>query len=957
MKTYFKTVTQIISTICAQLNQIKNFNQFKTILFIGILFIFNIQLKSQNCQCPTGSYIINGEVDITNTTIPIYHSGQNPAICITGKLKINRIQEFYGSQLFFSGGSSIEVVSGHRMISRVSHFNACENMMWKGIQANSNGTLWLINSFVNDAQYGVNAQLGSTILIVNSDFFQNSIGVYVPDGGVNIESIENNFFHNMRFGTLLPMFMVGQLFYNGGYPNSGVFLRNNSAIINNNNFKWMQNGIEARNGSTIIAEGNTFREIFDFTGFNKYELMRGVAIAFDQSVGISISNNDISDALIGIFGQSSELRDCNNNTIDSVDIGIYDYRAKGVANLAENQIIFKKEGIWVSGPLVGVAPQISSNTLTIDWNNPNSLQRDAIRLDLIRGNSPTNINSNHCFLDVACNGIYLKNCSVPQVIGNDINYTFPIPPWFIELMLNIGYVPANARGIYALSSSNGSFVDNYINASLLNNVFAGMWTAQSTNNTFCCNQVNYSTRCFSFDGSCLNSRFRNNTSAGQYLLGMNLAKGAFIGLQPDPRNGPLIPSGNRWTGTTALNGAQAANYNTISTDRLKSRMTASGCQSPLWPASINPPQSCSNNINQWFNSIATSSPNCGSDPFCTTSGPGLLVNGDPYISTSDEDMVQGGFNQALNGGTIQWDGLRELYNKLKVYPNLLGSNNSIDSFYSANQYSIFNKFYLVDQLLFSTSSVTNVQIQYLSNLDSICKSLMDDVTVLYQALIVETNQSVIANLENQIAVLNANIASNRTAYYTTIQAIDSSRLSLVPQAHNLLDAIIPSNLFESNEKIVWQVYVDFILANNSTLTSNQIQALHSVAIQCPLEGGIVVFVARSLLSGQYNYEYNETLCSSPSPIISNSESILTSSDFDILPIPAKDRIKILNFKKEQESASFELYTADKKLILVTTLEKGSDRDVNIEHIPTGFYFAVLKRNGNIIFSKKLIISK
>lgn len=144
-----------------------------------------------------------------------------------------------------------------------------------------------------------------------------------------------------------------------------------------------------------------------------------------------------------------------------------------------------------------------------------------------------------------------------------------------------------------------------------------------------------------------------------------------------------------------------------------------------------------------------------------------------------------------------------------------------------------------------------------------------------------------------------------------------------------------------------------------TFTEAQITELWAIADQCPLAGGDAVFKARSLYSlidPLIKYEDEELCASEPEerPMVVQEAEIAAS--FQLIPNPAKDELWVKLAKPVEDRTQFIVYDTRGRIHLEKNLDTGRAMFiVNTNQVPAGTYYCMIKSQGLIHKTEKLII--
>ncbi|MBK8875675.1 MAG: hypothetical protein IPN13_17880 [Bacteroidetes bacterium] len=121
------------------------------------------------------------------------------------------------------------------------------------------------------------------------------------------------------------------------------------------------------------------------------------------------------------------------------------------------------------------------------------------------------------------------------------------------------------------------------------------------------------------------------------------------------------------------------------------------------------------------------------------------------------------------------------------------------------------------------------------------------------------------------------------------EILEAAEIALT--SNTSIDAV---TILEQNEKLVNEIYIEGTINGGGTITHSQSSYLFAIAKQCPMRGGPIVYVARSLYAlidplQTFNDEEN---CLDPSKSSDNIYTNLETNYLMVHPNPADDEILI-----------------------------------------------------------------
>lgn len=148
--------------------------------------------------------------------------------------------------------------------------------------------------------------------------------------------------------------------------------------------------------------------------------------------------------------------------------------------------------------------------------------------------------------------------------------------------------------------------------------------------------------------------------------------------------------------------------------------------------------------------------------------------------------------------------------------------------------------------------------------------------------------------------------------------------SLLIQAENLNDAIVPANDIESNHQKINELRIAYLKQHRAAIIGDMapahLDALEAVAAQCPLQGGLAVYQARGWLTQLQADTIAYDTCTqvflapydttSPrKPVIEPMLDDQAGADIALYPNPAKDRVHVAWTLPEGVSGTIEIFNA------------------------------------------------
>jgi Secretion system C-terminal sorting domain len=293
-------------------------------------------------------------------------------------------------------------------------------------------------------------------------------------------------------------------------------------------------------------------------------------------------------------------------------------------------------------------------------------------------------------------------------------------------------------------------------------------------------------------------------------------------------------------------------------------------------------------------------PSCGSiqwftcnSGMCTNQTNGCVTP--PLIGDSPNNVIGGLDDQLVNGvflGNVktQWLLSRNLYQKLKSNPSLAIGNTSMNNFLSSQFNLPLGKLGDIAVAMQQTSIAdVALGVQVGQNSNDIAAKTTQLNTVLADWKANPTNTT-LQSQATQLAIdLDALMVQSENL---EIQA-KSLRNAVATTLTIQNNAITSTDLFESNEKLVNQMYLASVGLNQSPTTA-QLSALAGLAVQCPSTDGPAVFAANSLYASLTGVRLILNDCNLMTVAVRSAEKPAGQvfSALTIQPNPASDRMMI-----------------------------------------------------------------
>ncbi len=595
--------------------------------------------------------------------------------------------------------------------------------------------------------------------------------------------------------------------------------------------------------------------------------------------------------------------------------------------IKNNYIGCHDQGIFIQNYFPSGRIEISYNNIGISNPTQDNYATAGIKLyEGLQDNfQPSLIFFNKIFANNVYNGIIVNQCLKPEIQENQI--------MLIDYQTNI-------NGLELLACQKAKVSCNYIigaGASLgYSSSFSpkGITITSTTSSHINCNYLRDVYCGLNIEEICIDSKIRGNIFE-DHSIGLRYNQWA--------NTGPQEANGNQWLNPSmpmgALHQGAFPPYDEFTTDENNPILTPpnKSPQSGWFFNSLTPPKSCDNECWFWdINSITDSINSFDSL---------IAIHGIPSTEYEDE---------------INWAAGRYLFGKiLKNNEQYSGSlfQEYFDSI-STQTGGLFEAIKQTKNVVWKTDSVSIIGL--ISLYDAV-EIVLDSINFLDSLL--NTGLNVQDSLQTgellQQAVINYN--SLNTQIHLLLNLIHGQAINSIDSLRIMNMSISDSLIYEENEKQVNEILLSILSNGNDTLTPYEIALLESIAAQCPVSGGLSVYLARSLLSGIFDTHYNDQLLCLQNGIIKNSD-VLTSFQsnvtFSLKPIPSSGSLT-LNWSVPTNLASKYLLIDITGRLIQSRDFNLSDNSVSIDlnERADGVYFLHITPEGLPASIHKIILVK
>lgn len=840
-------------------------------------------------------------------------------------------------------GATLTIPNERTLTIRATNVFGCTTA-WNSIVVESGGTLVTRDeenkkTTIRDGVRAIEARDGATIDVRNTDFVDNSIGVFVAPTFGNSQNINFSPFLGCTFtGTgTLPHPADGNCDFNrvNGFPEAGIDVGDvaslqllNFAAIPRTRFSNLSNGILAARTNLVVNRVN-FENILD-----SYTGQGGCGICSNGSNSLLLASGnfgsadvDFNNCTTGIgfhqFGNNN-LAQMNSLTMNNVDVGF-----RTIANNFNQSFIYANR----INARIGVRSLWNRSNIGEIYNNIMEITNPSdpsVSYGIIANENSTsgnwNIYGNSIDVQNAQSGIRFNSGNGAILTNNQI---------ILES------ASANdSKGIQTGGSSNFNVSCNDISGSGSPSFMtrSSMFVVNGVGSTYTCNNTSSTEFGLNIIGECRPSFSMSGNRFNNHAVGLTLNNATFIGEQ-DRR-------GNKWTGAFTVLGAQHLDPNLGNVLQSRFLVGSPGTNSERFPT---------HSPSGWFILTGGTDESCVSLNACPNGNPaGRIAGGGGgeneafYRSVTSEERTQ-----TLNAEEMKWMAQRNAYGRLTDNPSEQNGRDKT-AFVGRMRNSSIGQLYQVEK-----------GIKDMKNLGQESNDLLMRNTNSTKALAYE-----IAELETKIASTKGNEQAalmaqkkekNNAIYRLSVQnaphhaAIERKRNQEIQRLLRDNERISTRLQPEINEKEVNKIYLETVAQGNMKLNREQEATVRLIAYQCPTLGGNAVFAARSLYSLVENVNFDDlALCNARSEPVQGMK-MKKIENFRISPNPATDMLTVSQSSEKVEAGEWMIFdTAGKLLRSRKVGDTEIESTINIQNLSEGIYFVSFSVSGQKRFTQKLV---
>lgn len=907
----------------------------------------------QACPCPPGGTVFNignnpdSETHASQTGLAAaVHILNNVCISMSGRLIWDIEGLINASHIIMNEGAEIVVDDGSVLYLNDNLIEGC-NHMWRGLTADAGGKLGLEGNRVFDAQYSVKAVDKAVVRAVDNTFNRDYVGLYVPPLAGQVQTVTDLGITGNDFtctATLKAPY-AGQSPAPGQITYAAVVLNDVAGIDigANNEADGIINGVLAFR-SAFTMDSCTVKNLIGSTNGGTERF----AAFVENCEQATVTNNVFDQVGAGIHAYNSNLTADDNqitgyavNTPNYYDYGIqYSVGNNRSVRVRDNVIKAWDGGIDISecqSPTILRVKRNEVEMFPVDFNNglfPGpAIVLNACNNGYVYNNQVTNNGANSWG-----SGIFMNDCRSLVVVNNtstDMSVGFDIGGgafnYFVgndAISSNGPASAANGRGFNVQNSADDQYCGNYTDGQ---NGEGWSFFGACTPSVLKCNRIDHA-------------------STGLYLWADNTDPAALL----STLIGVQINRGNKWLGAPYPSfGAFNATVDQDAIDESRFRMPASDI--PSWSTGLG-----QNTPTPWFGNFGDPPVSClaacpipydldedfpGGGGGGSGVGDGMAV---PDIGSDDAKTARG----EHNGAGINWMSRQRLYERLQQNPSLAALDPDVQAFFSQMPGTALGQLYAVKQQtshLLSRNAYTQYCFGELQGDMAALLSSLHELRVAGPGNSPDLWKAQIRNLQNQLA-------GAVRLYYRYEAWMSEQRQTGTAAVAAANAAVNPPNVCAENEKSLNALRTanGFFLAQ--TAPAPALQSVKAIADQCPIEGGLAVYEARSIYH-RYRPEArwdDYALCGG---VQQHSQAGTVRTSFAVVPNPADDVLSVLAAAQLEQDVRFDLYRTTGGLAASLPIAEGSVlASLPTADLPPGVYFYRLTQQGAVLQTGKVVIA-
>ena len=830
-------------------------------------------------------------------------------------------------------------------------FDSCSDVLWDAIEVMPGGSLTLINCKISNGYNAIRAHEGANLNLTRCNFTDNYVSLSL-EGDTNANSPANPFnitFINNVFsgsGNLIHPF-PGLSLVSNELPYAGIELTgvsfadlaapNPTSIATTNFFDNMHNGIVSRASSFILKEAH-FSNMFEMpnpdgniiSGYGIYA-NNGRSRAYNFFRLLDSSTESLfSNMPVGISMQNNMNSFIDKPTMSSVERGIEVLNCVSTNHIIKNSEIDATEfGIRSSNntPLFGI---MQNNNISINSTsyNPTStvVSGGIVCTENVTRFAGWNITGNEILLQKGDVGVHYSNGGGAKIADNRIlkaagqkNLSFTLAQ-----VINSPNTEIDCNELTNLDSS-GNFSESI-----------GLDVIDSPMMTISCNDISFVEEGVHFDGPSEGTDFKANSMTNGFV-GLQLTSSALI--SPQSHKGNCFDDNQN---------AEAVHNSTLKafiemslfTVKCGQDQTSNSCICP----SLNDIFTGTNNPSDFFKQ----EPFGDTDKCQNQNETCAEFSGRPIA-----EVMANNTSQNIAAGNASYPANQSNYERMMQH-NLFAALESANIELNSTDYQVFYDDALQSDLsvvALATKTIDRTANQYtlIENLEDKLSQLTDlkqsyDNGQISESTYEQNKANLIASLNTDISSINA----EEQTYQNNLSDEINDYQALVANMQGL-------NAYDVNMKWALEKMLEFKHPDFTNFDANTWNSIYNLGIQCSVDAGHAVYVARSLYNTKEWVDFEELQNCNSFQARKLEDTEITPAEFDLFPNPTFGNFTI-NWTGE-DSARLTLIDAQGKNTQTQIINYGQNTILTQNIAPGIYFYTILDANGQNNQGKLIILDK
>lgn len=243
------------------------------------------------------------------------------------------------------------------------------------------------------------------------------------------------------------------------------------------------------------------------------------------------------------------------------------------------------------------------------------------------------------------------------------------------------------------------------------------------------------------------------------------------------------------------------------------------------------------------------------------------------------------------------------------------------------------------------------------------EELADEMPMASHLVVEQANQLVqnvnddflLHSLRCEVADYSSQLSTNcdRFSFIRKVMQEQHLNQNTLQNAMSMNQQIVPSNIYEQNEKSVNEIQLNRLLRSRGEILQGEIIGLEKIALQCPYDGGVGVFRAQALLSNLQPHRVfdNDKLCALRMSETYMSNQILP--EVMLFPNPANNELTI-SVMNNIHMQRIKIFTPAMQLIHLIEDVDAPIYKLKTTQLTAGIYFAEIECVGKTVTYKFVV---